>query len=289
MDTPRVTTPRPRTAVLGGGEVPWDSPVAPADDAGLRGDGCFETLLVHGGEPARAVRLAEHLDRFARGAEELEVPFDRAGWEALARSLTDDVPAGAEAALRLSLSRSGLGIATLRPVPAAVLAGRGGVRVVTLPRGTVAVPGARWLLAAVKTSSYAVNSAALREAARRGADDALFVDAGGLALEGPTANLLWRADGEWHTPPVAGRGVLAGTTLAAVGPHRETALRPSRLAGVDGAWLLSSLRGAAPVLAVDGVPVPRDPGLTRWLQGIALDRPAPGTPAAPRRSGSGPG
>ncbi|MEZ0164203.1 aminotransferase class IV [Kineococcus sp. LSe6-4] len=265
--------PRPRTAVLGAGEVPWDSPVAPADDAGLRGDGCFETLLVHGGDPARTVRLEEHLDRFARGAGQVGIPFDRAGWVALVRSLTGDVPAGTEAALRLSLSRSELGVATLRPVPATVRAGRDGVHVVTLARGTSTVPDAPWLLTAAKTSSYAVNSAALREARRRGAEDALFLDAAGEVLEAPTANLLWRAQGRWWTPPQAGRAVLPGTTLAAVTARfgvQERACRPGDLLRAEGAWLLSSLRGAAPVRSLDGTPLPVAATLTGALQRTAL-------------------
>lgn len=264
---------RPRTAVLGSGEVAWDAAVVPADDAGLRGEGCFETILVHGGRPAHVVRLEEHLDRFERSAAALDTPFDRAGWAALSATLVEEVPDGAEAVLRLSLSRSGSGLATVRPLPASVLAGRDGVHVVTLARATVTVADAPWLLGAAKTSSYAVNGAALREAARRGADDALFVDAQGFLLEGPTANLLWHLDGAWHTPVPAGRGVLPGTTLAAVGPAREVLRRPEELLRADGVWLLSSLRGAAAVLSVDGTPLPGDADLTRRLQQVALERP----------------
>lgn len=272
-----MTSVHPRTAVLGPDgdprEVAWDSPVAAADDAGLRGDGFFETLLVHGGPPARVVRLDAHLDRFERSAAAFAVPLVRRRWADVAHLLLDELPADAEAVLRLSLSRSGLGLATLRPVPQAVVAGRAGISVVTLPRGTVTTPQAPWLLAAAKTSSYAVNSAALREAARRGADDALFVDADGLALEGPTANLLWHVDGRWHTPPPAGRAVLPGTTLAAVRERfdvHETPLRPGDLDRRAGAWLLSSLRGAAPVLRLDGVELAPADGRTEVLREIAL-------------------
>ncbi|PRY17282.1 aminotransferase class IV [Kineococcus rhizosphaerae] len=261
---------RNRTFVLGVGEVVWDAPVAAADDSGLRGDGFFETVLCRGPEP---VRLSAHLDRFERSAAAFGVDVDRAAWTGLAHEAVGAVPAGDEAVLRLTLARDGVGLVTVRPVPAGVRAGRDGVGVVTLARGTTTVPDAPWLLTAAKTSSYAVNSAAAREAHRRGADDALLVDADGLVLEAPTANLLWRAGGAWCTPPHAGRTVLPGTTLAAVAAGLgvvEADVRPGELAGTDGAWLLSSVRGAAPVLRVDGARVPHDARLTEVLRGIAL-------------------
>ncbi|MEZ0492135.1 aminotransferase class IV [Kineococcus sp. TBRC 1896] len=267
-----MSAPRPRTAVLGTGEVPWDAPVVPADDPGLRGDGVFETLLVHGGTPPRVVRLPEHLDRFERSAAVLGHRLDRAAWADLVVGITDDVPAGAEAVLRLAAS-AGVCTATLRPLPAGVRRGRDGVHVVTLARGASTVPDAPWLLRAAKTSSYAVNSAALREARRRGADDALFLDGAGEVLEAPTANLLWCARGRWWTPPQAGRAVLPGTTLAALAVElaaREASCRPADLLRADGAWLLSSLRGAAPVRSLDGAPLPVDATLTGRLQRTAV-------------------
>ncbi|WP_432540836.1 aminotransferase class IV [Kineococcus sp. SYSU DK002] len=272
---------RARTVVRGVGEVAADAPVATADDPGLRGDGFFETLLVRDG----IVRLDAHLDRFERSAAAFGVRVDRREWAALAARLAADVPAGAEAVLRLTVARGGVEFATVRPLPAGVVRGRAGVRAITLARGTATVPDAPWLLAAAKTSSYAVNSAALREAARRGADDAVLVDADGFVLEAPTANVLWRRDGRWHTPPQAGRAVLPGTTLAAVAARvgvTEAPVRPGDLPGSEGVWLLSSLRGAAPVLTLDGRAVGTDAAATALLAAIALGTrdgsagPAPG-------------
>ncbi|WP_205707090.1 aminotransferase class IV [Kineococcus vitellinus] len=282
---------RPRTLVLGGGgagaEVPWDAPVAGADDAGLaRGDGCFETLLAHGGPPARAVRLAAHLERLERSARSLELPAGaptRADWERAAGTLLAGLPAGAQAVLRLTLTRGSggppLALATLRPVPAALLAARrDGVRAVVLARGTATTPHAPWLLGTVKALSYAVHTAALREAARRGADDALFADADGCLLEAPTATLAWLVDGRLHTPPTEGTGVLPGTTWEAVAagaglPSARTRLPAAALPGVDAAWLLSSVRGAVEVRSVDGRPLRRAGALTARLRALALDLP----------------
>ena len=70
-----------------------------------------------------------------------------------------------------------------------------GIRVAALSRGwpSDAFKDARWLLGGIKTTSYAVNMAAKREAARGGADDALFITTDGYLLEGPNAALVWAA------------------------------------------------------------------------------------------------
>ena len=72
-----------------------------------------------------------------------------------------------------------------------------------------------WLLPGVKSTSYAVNMAAEAEAKRRGADDAVFVDASGIVLEGPTTNIWWRRERTLFTPSLD-LGILAGVTRAAV-------------------------------------------------------------------------
>ena len=67
----------------------------------------------------------------------------------------------------------------------------------------------------MKSTSYAVNMAAEAEARRRGADDAVFVDADGIVLEGPTTNIWWRRGRTLFTPSLE-LGILAGVTRAAV-------------------------------------------------------------------------
>ena len=63
----------------------------------------------------------------------------------------------------------------------------------------------------MKSTSYAVNMAAQREARRRGADDALFLSLEGLVLEGPTSNIWFREGRTLHTPALD-LGILAGVT-----------------------------------------------------------------------------
>ena len=119
----------------------------------------------------------------------------------------------------------------------------------TLDRGyDSGVPArAPWLLLGAKTLSYAVNMAAIREAKRRGADDAIFVSSDGFVLEAPTASLILRIGDAFVTPAPNG-GILQGTT-------QVSALRVARGAGprdrlrdvpttssceADAAWLVSS-------------------------------------------------
>lgn len=79
---------------------------------------------------------------------------------------------------------------------------RDGVSLVTLDRGFAVTTPARapWLLLGAKTLSYAVNMAAIREAKRRGADDALFVTSDGFILEAPTASIIFRTGAHSSRP-----------------------------------------------------------------------------------------
>src|SRR5205814_904567 len=65
----------------------------------------------------------------------------------------------------------------------------------------------------VKSTSYALNMVAVDEARRRGADDALFLGAEGVILEGPTTNVWWRRGRTLCTPALE-LGILAGVTRA---------------------------------------------------------------------------
>jgi 4-amino-4-deoxychorismate lyase len=244
------------------------TPVLRVDDLGpTRGDGVFETAsLVHGNVQA----LEAHLTRFVQSAAMLELPRPdveiwRDAVRAVAASLTSQgVTSGSiKFVLTRGVEDSG--------VPTGWVLGTAshdftrerteGIRVVLLDRGyRHDVPQtAPWLLAGAKTLSYAVNRAAQREAARRGADDVLFVSSDGYLLEGPTSSLLLRIGSRLVTPRVD-LGILAGTTQADLFTWAETAgyatgyelLTPDDLESADAAWLVSSVRHVAPVRSVDG-------------------------------------
>lgn len=288
----RTVEPRSHlVAVVGRGVLDDpDEPVLSAFDMGLtRGDGCFDATRIEVADDGavHVDHLDAHLERLARSARALDLPpVDLDAWRRLvAEALTAWTRPG-EAVLRVLLSRgsewstdhAATGVLTIAPLPESSRAQRGGISVVTLALGRRAEFGGAtgWLLGGVKTLSYAVNMAASREAARRGADDALFVSTEGLALEGPRAALIWREGEDLVSTRVEGTGILASVTQTSIFAEatrdgvatRHDLIEASRLSSTDGAWLVSSGRLVAPILTLDGEPMPTDQAwtqrLTRW-------------------------
>ncbi|TIH33337.1 aminodeoxychorismate lyase [Subtercola vilae] len=255
------------------------APVANALDLGItRGDGIFETITVINGMPQA---LDAHLKRFARSARMLELPEpDAAAWKHTLLAAIDSRELVPEAFVKLLYSRGVEGSG--QPTGWVWLAESGdftkarteGIRVVLLDRGYASTveQTSPWLLQGAKTLSYAVNRAALREAERRGADDVIFVSSDGYLLEGPTSTVVLKLDDRFVTPRTT-LGILPGTTqesifeIARVNGF-ETAyevLTPADLRRADAAWLVSSVRNAAPVNAVDGAPRAIDAELTEAI------------------------
>ncbi len=231
------------------------TPVLRADDLGvLRGEAVFETVRIAAGRPAF---LDAHLARLAASASRLGLPLP-SGWEELARAACQEQREGV---LRLVCTKGppAFGFAVVTDVPAETLRAREqGVRVVTLTLGVTAEQraAAPWLLGGVKSTSYAVNMATLRQAHDEGADDAIWLSSDGEVLEAPTANVALVLDGTLVTPPPA-VGILAGTTVRAVldlarVPATVRRIRAAELHEADEVMLLSSVRGIAPVTALDG-------------------------------------
>jgi 4-amino-4-deoxychorismate lyase len=257
---------------LGHELVAPDAPILQALDlAATRGDGVFETISVGHGHPQA---LDAHLARFARSAGLLDLPApDDAAWSAAVRAVAAELGNAPEGFVKTVLSRgveggavpTGWAYAAVSPDHAG--ARTDGIRVVLLDRGFRHDAGhtAPWLLIGAKTLSYAINRAAVREAAKRSADDVVFVSTDGFLLEGPTANLVLLRDGTLVTPPLDA-GILPGTTQAdlfAWAPSHGLAtayeaLQPQDLRGADAAWLVSSVRHAAPIRQVDHADLPVD-------------------------------
>lgn len=263
-----------------------DAPALTVLDLGAtRGDGVFETIGVGSG---RAQAVDAHLARLARSASMLELPEpDETAWRAATIAVAERLADHREAFVKLVYTRGieGVGRPTGwvlgAPSPDHSAARTNGIDVVVLDRGLPHDSAGElpWLLQGAKTLSYAVNMAALREARRRGADDALFVSSDGVLLEGPTSNLLIRRGDRIITPSTS-LGILAGTTQAEA--FRFARLRgmttsyevlgPEVLEDADALWFLSSVRNAAPIRSVDGAPRPIDAEFTAGLNAHLLAR-----------------
>jgi 4-amino-4-deoxychorismate lyase len=269
-------------AVAGRGLVDPERPILHADDLGLqRGRAAFETLRVYGGRP---FALDEHLDRLAGSAGRIGLPpVERAELERLA-GLAVEAGGAPDCVLRFFWTggREGaeqaVAFALVSPLPEGhEELRRRGIRLISLRLGIEADQRSRspWLLGGVKSTSYAVNMAAEAEARRRGADEACFVDAEGIVLEGTVTNVWWRSGETLYTPSLE-LGILAGVTRAALlelapacGYRVEEGSYPlADLLAADEAFTSSSVREVMPLVEVDGRALGRGPAADRLQQAL---------------------
>ena len=237
-----------------------DAPLLLPDDLGaVRGDGCFDSLLLHRG---RALKPLRHLARTA-GIEAAE-----AEW---VRIHGGDAASAPDALLRLVLTRgaehaAGRAEDATAYITVAAIGGhvakvrRKGIAVQVQQRGFSVdlAANAPWQLLGAKTLSYATNMAALRHAAADGFGDVLFLSSEGEVLEGPRSTIVAVRDGALLSPPQE-IGILEGTTLGALGeaaqrrgiPLRREHLLVSDLLVADSVWFISSITLAARVMRID--------------------------------------
>lgn len=241
-------------------QVDPSTPVVRADDLGLlRGESVFETLRVAGGQ-ARFVDA--HLSRLVRSAQRLALDLP-SGWQQLVVDAVSSYGLD-DGVLRLVCTKGGVGFALLTPVPAETLRGR--VEGLTAATLTLGVPAglraqAPWLLGGVKSTSYAVNMASLRTV---DADEVIWLSSDGEVLEAPTSTVCWVSGGHLVTPPADEVGVLAGTTMQVAlsvcpVPYDVRRGTAEELRAAEEVLLLSSVRGVAPVVQLDGRRLGRGP------------------------------
>lgn len=123
-------------------------------------------------------------------------------------------------------------------------------------------------LSPIKTTSYLSRMIPRREAAKRGADEALLLSESGLVTEAASSNVFVIKKGVLITPPLAD-GLLAGTRRKVVMglakklkiTVKEKSLRPKDLFEADEAFITSSLKDIMPV---------------RWVEGKKVGKIAPG-------------
>lgn len=228
------------------------------DSAYLYGIGLFETLRA---SEARIRFWDLHDRRLRRNAKMtgLRVP------------LSSDSLRKATQAL---LAKNGLRDATIRMMLSENEAGRPSLVITARPYapypGRCYREGARAVfsrvmsadsktLSAVKTTSYLSKMLPRREAARRGADEALLINERGHVTEGASSSLFIVKGGALTTPPLSD-GLLPGTRRKIVIglarklriPFREKILLPKDLYAADEIFLTSSLKDIMPVGWVEG-------------------------------------
>jgi 4-amino-4-deoxychorismate lyase len=192
--------------------------------------------------------LAEHLARMARSAArmQLELP-PRDALEALAGEALAHWPVEVEGALRVVCTRG-------------LESGNGGVTVFV----TVSAIGDAFAAARHEGISVITASLGLPADLRR---DAPW-------LLGGASTLVWLRDGTLFTVPAERTGILAGTTARWLLDHAgdlgwatgEEMVSPPALAGMDGAWLTSSVRGLAAIRQLDGAGLPTSPETTARIR-----------------------
>ena len=259
---------------LKGKFLPEADAVVPLNDRGLLlGDGMFETMRVANGRP---FRLAQHLERLARGVEflKIQLPFTPREIQKFAGQLIGQNEL-ADAILRITLTR-GAGqrgyspknagaptfAMTLHPLP---LVNADEPLQWSLITSSFRVPAGD-ALAAVKTTSKILNVLARAEAEEKGADEALLLNTNGEVAETAGGNLFWIYQDHVCTVPT-GRGVLPGITRAVVLEICQTLgletqkriIKPEHLRNATGIFVTQSAFGIVPVAAFDGLPVAPSP------------------------------
>ncbi|QCO18701.1 2-keto-4-methylthiobutyrate aminotransferase (plasmid) [Azospirillum brasilense] len=235
--------------------------IDPADRGFTLGDGLFETIRVAGGT---ARHLGRHLDRLADGAALLGLPLPH-GATALADAAAaliaaqDQADGGVEGVLRITLTR-GTGARGVLPPADAVPTLLMTLAPAPPPAGPVEAAIARSTrrnehspLSRVKSLNYLDSILARREAATRGAGEALLLNGAGRLAESSVANLFVVRDGRLLTPPVA-EGALPGIRRALILERSDAGEAPldvADLLGAEEAFLTNSL-GLRPLLRVDG-------------------------------------
>jgi branched-subunit amino acid aminotransferase/4-amino-4-deoxychorismate lyase len=228
--------------------------VVRADDSSFtEGRGCYTSIRIRGGEPRF---IARHLRRLHDGAAALGLGLVDDG--AVHRAISDLVAAAfpdGEGAVRLQLSADGDGATHLVGLPRGLGEDHPTWTAVSAPQphpGAVLTGGPKL----TNRLALALAAASAREA---GVDEALLFDAGKYLVEGSRSNVVVvTKDGETVTPPES-LGAVAGIALQIALERvpeigRRTLSRPE----VDGAReliALNSVRGARPIVALDGCSV----------------------------------
>lgn len=233
------------------------------DDLTLtRGDGVFETLLVHHSRPCN---LRRHVERFAYSVEQAGLPpIDPQQWidTATVAAAELDEETTARMTWTYGRGRSSTGHPSAWLVIRDVEPTKNEVACLTTDRGfrfIDALP--EWMPQGAKTLSLISNRAALRWAQEHGADDVIFTE-GEKVLEASHAAVAVVRPGHKIRIPAPQRDVLESTTVEALMAEvqdQDTEWKVKRreltrgdLLEAQSVWLISSTRGPVRVTHIDG-------------------------------------
>ncbi len=256
----------PSVAWLNGRVVPWNEAVLPIEDRAVQfAESLYEVLPVTAG---RVRLLDRHVDRMRKAAELLElapgVP-DAADWRELGARLIEEE--GLVEGLLYAQLTGGVGPRAFLPEPRPRPNFCAYVRPWRFPRRTEAergiaaatLPDTRWDSAWLKTTMLLPAVLNKREAARRGADEALLTSPDGMVREGASSNLFLVEAGRILTPPSTAH-VLPGITRPLVASLAgqagrevvEERLARERLYAADEVFITSTSRLVMPLTRIDG-------------------------------------
>jgi branched-chain amino acid aminotransferase len=241
--------------------------LSPLDQGFLFGASVYETIRTYGG---RTFLLARHLRRLRESAEAIDIALDLSDEEVAARvQETLDSAGNEESSIRIVVS-GGVGaidyrvgsaskptvVVIVRPLPDYPESlYREGARavMVSLVRATRGGLDPR-----IKSSNLLTNVLALREAHRRGAYEAILLNAEGNVAEGSMSNVFRVAKGVVRTPPLSA-GILEGITRElTIEAAREAGIAieeknfpPAELLAADEAFITASARQIVPIVRID--------------------------------------
>jgi branched-chain amino acid aminotransferase len=252
-------------------------PLAAHDRGFLLGDGVFETVSVINHKP---LWLDDHVQRMARSAAELELPFNA---EVVFAGLTEVLKKSAAQCevLRITLSRgaSARGLAGDGAAPSLLITldefskqnlfQTCRLKVSQVRRNEFA-PSSR-----LKTLSYIDGIAAAREVAAE-ADDALMLNTSGHVASSTIANIFVLQGDELVTPSLD-QGILPGITRRILLDNaKKLALSPVEraipledLVRADAVFLCNSLRFIRPVITLNGEPLGKG-SLEKLIEGLGM-------------------
>jgi 4-amino-4-deoxychorismate lyase len=252
------------------------------EDRGLAyGDGLFETMLVHRGEP---VWWQEHWQRLRRGAVALGLPMpDESEVRRECAALLAEAGEAGRVVLKLVLTRGSGGRGYAPPADATPT-----VVISTHPAPLPAATGLtlRWsrttlaiqpALAGIKHLNRLEQVLARAEWDDPGIDEALMCDSEDRVVSATAANLFALVGGRWLTPSVERCGVagVARHWLLSNLPGAAVAeLSAAEVSHADALLLCNSVRGILPVRRLGMREWPRDDAVAPLRARLAEAQPA---------------